>query len=208
MPSYLNPPVTGGGGGGSSSSPAYTDPTVLSWTAVNQGPATININNGQIFLGTPALGGKNARLVVKTTPATPYMVETFFIPFMMAANNNKVGLVIRDSGSGRFNAFEFVYNNALCLALHQYNSFFGDNGVPYITNMLGSYTSSGMWVRLGDNGTTQSLDLSPDGTHWVNFFTTDRSFVNNPDQIGFFVDAENGSFGCQLALLSWKEVPG
>lgn len=186
-----------------------TDPTGLSWSWVNQGGASVVTALGTIFVNGPANASTGLRLRVKTAPATPYHVIACLIGYGNNAGQSQFGLAFRESGSGKL----LTCGAARTSGVSQFAAYYFSSPTTFNTSLL-TDSNNGMapqhpiWIRIGDNGTNLTLDLSPDGYNWIQQASVARTnnFTSAPDQVGIFVNPENSSDSTALTLLSWQET--
>lgn len=175
---------------------------------VNQGGASVVTAPGGIFLSAPAVAS-NLRCRVKTAPATPYVLDIGFIPQHPALNFTNMGPIWRDTGTGRVVAFSIGFNSVPVITLEQWSNpttTFGAYTISPAAPRWDYFYRGGMvWMRIADDGTNRTCHMSADGTNWLQIHTTTHTNFLTPNQLGFYVNAENTSFAAGMLLLHWRE---
>lgn len=172
---------------------------------------------GGIDLETDALAGISERILKKAIPVAPYMVTAAFQAFMTPTTNQNMGLVLRDSASGKLSSWSspYIQNSAQAGAVQvKLASATGGNaGINYQNN--GIHGGSGIvmdgvklwWTRIADDGVSRKFYLSFDGGKtWVLVYSILNSDYIIPDEIGFYVDAQTALAGIRMVLRHWEEV--
>jgi hypothetical protein len=191
-----------------------------SYSWVNQGSATIDITHGGAILSVPAGAGSDAlRLRVKSIPAAPYTVTVAFIPlFPFPSNFNACGIALRDSGSGKIITFglssdstQWATSQVLSIIKWTNATTFSAFYTPTPT-VAASYAALTpyqmgpcLWLRIRDDNSNRVLSISSDGETFHQLHTVGRTDFITPDQIGFFVNQQNASYGVKINILSWTE---
>jgi len=193
--------------------PMEPPPTLGSWTAINQGTATLDDSHGAVSIKIPgSTTTQNFRLLVKTAPATPYSITVFFNVLFNGdlSRNPYGGFVWRNSGSGLFvshgyyqstsgsNAYGLNMTSATVFSANKYD-------------VAGHYShQTGYWFRFRDNGTTRFIDNSVDGYIWNNYSSNTHTDFMTPDQVGFCCNAYTTSAAdgqhAGITLYHWKET--
>jgi hypothetical protein len=205
---------SGGGGGGASlpSWQTYTNPTLQTWTWVNQGSATRVDQSDAIAIQAPALGGggDDLKLLVKSTPSTPYAVEAFILPLLTPYNYCQVGVCWRESGSGKIITWGFTYgysgpDDVIAVSLTKWTNATTYNS-SYLNNKGATWFSpQGVWLRLVDDGTNRTVSVTMDGKNWKQIHSVGRTDYITADQVGFYTSSSNTTSGSAITLGSWKE---
>lgn len=178
----------------------YTPPPALStWTWVNQGIATADeLLPGTIYLDTGVGPGANVKMLARATPATPYSIITAFTALITNTGYSGCGVGWRESSSGKL---------ALANLLFNYQFEYMKWGSPTAWSadyvMSRAFTWNPVWVRLSDDGTNRTVDLSSDGVHWMNIHTVGRTDYLTPDQLVINGNPDGASGRAGLTLLSW-----
>lgn len=179
-----------------------TLPVLADFTWVNQGSATAAQTYGAIQLSTPATSGYDMKILKKAAPSTPYTITTAVIPNVVNQNYPNCGLLFRQSSDGKINAFRIVGQTNQCYL----------SGVKYTnaTTYSADYTPSVnidrpplLWLRISDNGTNRICSWSLDGHQFMTMHTVGRTDYLTADEVGFFVESQNSTWGCDMTLLSW-----
>lgn len=188
-------------------------PVIGAFTWVNQGTATVTDTNGMTVLATPNVSsGENLRLLVKSTPSTPYTVTACILPQSPIYTSNgsyaQFGLCWRDSSSGKIITYGWgMQNYPLSFSYDQWTNYttISANQFQYTTPMFAPF-----WIRLTDNGTTRLAEIgSSDGIVFTPVHTpVARTTFITPDQVGFFANSWKTSNGLQrvISFLHWEEA--
>lgn len=181
------------------------NPQLKTWSWVNQGGASVVNAADSIFLTGVADSGANIRARVHSvTP--PYSIVACIIPLVPKTTFAHVGVLFRESGSGKIVEVDTLFDNS---------------NVQHLTG--GKYTSptafsSGLtlgadclianayplFFRLSDdNVTNRTFDFSIDGVNWIQLFQEGRTTFITADQIGFFVDANGASKIPYATVIGW-----
>lgn len=178
----------------------------FSW--VNQGGASVVTANGGAFLRAPAVGGINHRLRVKTAPATPYTLTALLLPSIVGVSHNYAGVAFRESSSGKLELFNLAFSTVPRFwILKLYSPTDTLPSIEYLHAPEVNVSASGIWFRLGFDGTTLTFSFSLDGQNFLQVFSEAKAsfFTSAPDQIGWFVGASNASYDCGATLIHWSQ---
>jgi hypothetical protein len=202
----------GGGGGGSSfgQSP-FTDPTTPTWAWTNQGSspaASVDTTVAEtIFLHCAQQGaGHNVRMRHKAIPSAPYVATFGFIPHLWN-DYHQCGVILRDSGTGKFVFFRIMVAGELRLSACPFNDPSTPASeytyAPFLPMMFGPM----IWLHVEDDNTNRKLYISHDGVfaHAELFHSVGRTDHCTPDQIGFAVNPYNTVYGAGMLLVSYEE---
>lgn len=187
--------------------PSMTFPPTTSWSALNSGTVTVDVNGRLITLA--GTSGDNWKGEIRTlTPASNY-TALFYFDWASPTNNFiESGIVLRNSGSGSlitFGAWESSANGGLALATLLWNSPTSYNSTGI---MLQVYYLSGMpnWLRIRDDATTRFYEYSNNGIDWIVHSSTTRTTFITPDQIGWGTNANGTGFTAITRLRSFSGV--
>jgi len=196
-------PTGPAGTNGQSWVPTFTIPVLSEFSWVNQGASTAVELGNRIILSAPAVSGDNWRLLVKSLPAAPWTVTVCLIQDILPSNYQTVGIVLRESGTGKFVSLAGGYNNNFQNIVINFNSPTSYNSFAYQVNSFFVYPQ---WFRISRAGTALTYYTSLDGYNWrlvlTNTITT--FFTTAPDQAGFCVNVNNGAITASMSLLSWS----
>jgi hypothetical protein len=170
-------------------------------TWVNQGTATKDVTKGGLQLHQPALGGDNVRCVVKTAPATPYIITVGLIP-RPSLNGHGVGIGFRDSVGGKL--YNVLYG-APGIGTTKWNSPTSWNNNITSLGTQGSQNLAGpLWLQIEDNGTNRIWRYSTDGIFFFTIQTASRTDFFTADQVGVFMN-NNSAQDSDAWFISWRE---
>jgi len=198
----------------------FTDPTIPSFTWVNQGTtgAAVANSNQTTLLTVPNTAAHNWRMRVITAPATPYKIS---IAFQMSFPWNNggatpvyAGLVMRESSTGKFQAFTSIGAGGFGIISSKFTNetTFAAN---YQLQQQVSWWGPVIWLQMADNGTNITCGISGDGLNFTTFTTVSRTdfMLTGPNQVGFaannLASAVAGTFAdnnLYMRLLSWKQT--
>lgn len=190
----------GGGGGGGLYTP--TDPNLQTWNWVNQGGASVDTANDQIYVLAPASGSQSIRIRAKTAPTPPYTIDVLWRPLVYPADFGLCSLGWRDSGGGGLVHVRFGFASGWQMAIIYSNSATSDNSAPAVA-IFGRMAP--LFIRLEDDGTNRKVWYSEDGYHYLLFYSEGRASFITPDQVFFAADSRNGSHDAGLTVQSWLE---
>lgn len=188
---FTLPPIATGG------------PTTTQFGWINQNSGTVDATYNAVALGLPANSADSITMLVKTIPATSYVV-TAYLDSTLISNTAESMLILRKSSDGTFIGFgQYVSGNVLNLFVGH-----GTSAGPAITVVDSSVISTQMykWFKVADDGANRTYHVSIDGLHWTQFYTQAHATPLVPDQIGFGGEARNASYGLNINLWSWLEA--
>jgi hypothetical protein len=191
--------IAGGGGGG-----LYTptDPNLQTWSWVNQGGASVDTANNQIYVLAPASGSQAIRIRAKTAPTPPYTIDVLWRPLVYPADFGLCSLGWRDSGGGGLVHVRFGFASGWQMAIIYSNSATSDNSAPAVATFG---RMAPLFIRLEDDNTNRKVWYSEDGYHYLLFYSEGRTSFITPDQVFFAADSRNGSHDAALTVQSWLE---
>lgn len=169
---------------------SLTQPAAYSnWTWVNQAGATgADSGNGVMITSPTNIASDNVSMLVQALGVSkPYTVILGCYSYVTPTQNNRAGLILRQSSNGSFVLLSQIGSSASYYATRwnsptSYNSAVGSIAGPYDAG-LNNLT----FFRIKDDGTNRTYAASLDGYVWVQVATsTDTDFIT-PDQVGFGV---------------------
>jgi hypothetical protein len=209
---WTNAAPTGGGGLGFL--PDFTAPVNGDYAWVNQETATVTVTDAGIVLAGPASAGEDVRGRVKTAPSTPYVITAAFLTDALQLQFQGVGLCWRDSSGGGIVGASFGFNDAAshggfsgtAFRVYKWNSPTSFSNVYASSAVSPCYPGPVLWLRIADNSTNRTCAFSTDGVTFTTFHTVGRTDFITADQVGFFINAANATWGISMTLLSWEET--
>ena len=182
-----------------SSGPSWTPlvPAQFSWA--NQGTATVTDLNGVSLLDAP-VATTNVRLRQKTAPATPYTLTVLMEPYMIGGNNSELGILVRDSVSGKMTGP--CFRDLSTVGTVRYDSFTSITAPVNVT-----MPPRRCWFRIVNNGTTLVMSYTFDGVIFrtLETLTISTYFTTTPpNQLAYFCCTRNIPVGA--SVLSWSET--
>jgi len=190
--------------GGSLYGPVFQmyDPSLTTFTWVNQSSATLNSVNGAQQLCSPSSGGLvNLNMRVVTPPATPYTVTAAMIVTTPATSYPRAGLMFRESGTNKIVSIASVIG--VQFGVDNWTDATNYNSTPAQANWG---QSTGLkWFRIQNTGTALNYLVSEDGISFYQVFTSTLTnfFTVGPNQVGFFTNSNSNNAVCST-LLSWQ----
>lgn len=187
----------------------FTPPVNGNFSWVNQGDATVTVDNDSILLLDPAHGsGTDASFRFAAAPfgaTPPYKVTAYLLSNLRVAKTNLMtGMAFRESATGKIITF------------HWNNGFLWTTKWSSATAISGDYSNFSCpeiprWMQIRDDGTNLTFWLSGDGQQWMQTETRTRAdfFTTAPNQCGFFVDSSNSgtpNFAVSTRLMHWAET--
>ena len=215
--------ISGGVGSGGSSpiEAAFTTPPVAStWTQQNFHASnthledfTVPVSGVRLREDIVAYGNVNAmRMALKSIPGTRWQATARLRRHTRMTTWHALGLIVRDSASGRSVLSGFVHEAGGIGVLNfsadsTYASFASYGGSQYPWR-------NDFWIRLEYDGTNCNLYLSMDGAYWSlhkrHAATALWGYLTNPaTHVGFAYNSNNaggGDIPNELDVLSWQLV--
>jgi len=210
LPTDGNALYRDGGSVWAAHAPLYpiTDPALVSWAWVNQGPAVLSGEGGGITIKTDeALGlGESLRCRVTALPTRPFTIIAGVRLGASPASYSSAGILLRESSSGKLVVLRVYGSNDF-----RWTPSYARFDSP--TLITGSYFEGApgppefpLFLCFRDDGTHRWAGFSHDGVNVVIFGKTYNSDFLWADQAGFFIGGPQGdqSGGCFIRLLSWR----
>lgn len=163
---------------------ADTIPQLSGYTQSMQGSATAAQQAWGIQLNSPSNASDLASTLLKAVPAAPYAIVARMRAVPLTTTAGAVmGLAWSDGTkvqvAGMSTSGNFIIGN--------YNSSTSWSG--YQSNSI-AFRVPPEWWRIRDDGTNRYLDISPDGSTWVNLYSISRTAFLTPTQVGFAIDPD------------------
>lgn len=194
----------------------FTDPNLAGLsTWVNQGSSSVATGNGMLtVIGAATGSGGNQVLLVKTAPATPYVITARLRAIVVNRTFQGFGLCFRESSTGKVHTLDYVVTvtgsssagGARVLRSTKYT-----NATTFSADyLLTSFHVAPEWFRLADDGVNRLVSVSPDGVNWFALHTIGRTdfLLTGANQVGLVISTENAAtpnVAPILNLLSWRE---
>lgn len=171
---------------------SFTDPTLQSWTWVNQSTATVDTAHGGIILANTVTSGAaqdvHARMI--PAPATPYHVVAAFTSGTYTVSNGSAGLIFSDGLLATNKAITFTSHFAT--PVNQVVAFtlttFINNNATLINDQNHRWDGPLTWLRLGDDGTNRTYDVSSNGVNWFTYLSEPRATFLTAADVGFYIN--------------------
>lgn len=182
-----------------------TPPVSGDFAWVNQGGASIDTTYGGVYLLTPAVAD-GLHIRKKAAPGRPYTITVFFLPLSFEVNYQALGLIWRESGTGKLVSFQLdcrVEKTSLTISKHSSPTVW----VADYTAVVLVPVASGVWLQISEEAGAGNriCRFSRDGQHWYQIHSVGRTDYLTADEVGVFVNAGNVTWAAAMTLLSWKE---
>ena len=167
----------------------YTKPVVADFTLLNNAvTGTADDSVEGIHWYEPAGGGENLKLLVVSTPSTPWRATGHITNVGTWVYALSYGMAYRQSSNGYMFAFHnYTWGTKVNPRFYKQN--YTDYTTPASSTWLSSYAVWDLgWFRLEDNGTNRISSISLDGVHWTVLITESRTTFLTADQVGFITN--------------------
>ena len=179
------------------------DPSLTSWSWINQGTATVSTTNGGIYLFDGTQGTDHIAIREFASPGGNFTRTFGFMAYASQQGaSDQFGVCFRESSSGKLVTMGMVTSSLFIAKWNSPTSFSANYsatiGAP--TGWLGAFQNPQylVYFRLGDDGSTnRTFSVSLDGVHFLTLLSQTRTDFMTPDQLGFFVN--NRSAGASTA---------
>jgi hypothetical protein len=173
----------------------------LSW--VNQGGASLDTTYGYTHLAIPASSGTSIRTRVAAVGGT-HDLRAFVNWTQINSNFQIMGLCWRSSGDGKITIFGAAETGKFVLYKYSSATAFAAAYTPTIANAtIGFNNSTGIWLRLQDDGATRYGMVSLDGIFWIVIHSFGRTDYHTPDQVGYCGNVEH-NLPAHFNVYSWS----
>ena len=182
---------------------SVTPPTGV-WSWDNQNSATIDTSRGFHILTNPT-GDSTHAVRYQTAPTPPY-TRTFAVisnPFLVA-NYSEYMIGFRDAG-GKLTGFRWSYNAGGGTPYVASVTTFSSATTPVTNLYAATFTMipNPFYVKIGDDNTNITFDVSVDGYTFYRTWTALRSsYLTSPAQIFFSTNGNSGLIGATLDVIS------
>lgn len=165
----------------------FSTPKSSDTTWVNQGSASIIDFAGGTILSDANTGANVYRLRVKPYSGNKTVrLGRGVIGYQDTSGGVSSGIVLRDSSSGKFIAFEhLVYSgNTYQIRLGYWTNPTTNSSFPNFTSQASIPVPQ--WLRVVDDGTNLNFQYSPDNAYWTTYTSKPRlAFLSAIDQAGY-----------------------
>jgi hypothetical protein len=194
-------------------------PNISALTWVDQGGATGNTTAGVLTMNAPFAVGDNLRMLVKSLTLVGGTEATFTAGMWntgFAVNYANIGIVMRESGTGKIASFSLGYSgvglyNSYCMNAWTNETTYNAALATPVAASSGNF-AFGVWLRMiyTVSGSTLTFQVSGDGgRNWYTILVYSIGggvpFTTAPDQIGIYIDAANNTYGQTVAVYNWVE---
>lgn len=186
---------------------AFTAPISGDYAWINQDGATVDTTYGGVLLYRAAASGDSWHIRKKAQPSlpttTPYYIVIGWIPHLYNTNHNRIGFCWRQSSDGKLIGITMKGGTWQSTRMNSPTSFNSESTFSLASEF---WQFNIVWVQIADDGTNRKAWLSHDGFLWHEKYSETRSTFMTADEVGFYVDPNNGSgASVGMHLLSWAE---
>ena len=183
---------------------ALVDPSLQTWSWVNQGSATITAFGASLVLHDPANASDSWRMRVMTSPSKPYTVYAHVKG--VVTDNGNPGFMVGwlESTGNTFAGFSQYWSGA---SVNLASSKSGTNFL--ITVNYQNWTSQTFypWVALCDDTTNRRIWISQDGNDWVLFHSVATNDFLTPNRFFLGVESRNSSsLDASITIDTWEQT--
>jgi hypothetical protein len=166
------------------------DPNAQTWTQQSFGSCSSDTTHGGIsILNTASEAAFNVHALTFPTPATPYHIEFTYFQYKANSTNFMTGACFSDGTKYEIfdPAFQQAYGNSVVFYLTNNTTF---SSTPVNTNNANNlgFPPTLFWVRIGDDGTNKTWDVSVDGYRWSQVGSEARATNFVATKAGIYVD--------------------
>lgn len=178
------------------------DPSLQTWSWVNQGSATITTSSGAHVLYQPTASASVA-IRAMTAPATPYTVTAMCLHASQSLTG-QVMIGFRESGSGKLATVALLGSGTTEIQKWTNPTTFSANYTTVSGLYPTVYYKSPIWLRISDTGTDRVISVSGDGLTFRQLHTVGRTDFLTADQVFFAANQDTSGTPAILTLLSWS----
>jgi hypothetical protein len=184
--------------------------TAADFTWNNQGAnaTCIDADDGGLIMRPGAVENlRQTRGKYLAAPSTPWTCTAFVqmgtgLKRFAAGQGTTVGLFARESSSDKF--YVLILRTDVIAMQKQSSSTAYNSDVD---SFIDTSEQESVWLRLGDDGTDVTGEVSFNGADWELCFDEPRgtymTATPGPDQVGFFGENGQGHVGTELYIKSW-----
>lgn len=176
------------------------DDSGFSW--INQGSATVAATDGRVYISSTADSTNHFNVRKKAKTGT-YTITVGILPHMLRVNYPGCGIGWRQSSDGKLVLFMLIMSGSPQLSIIKQNSP-SSTSSSYVDVGINE-SSTLMWLRIADNGTSRICSWSVDGINFQVLHTVGRTDFITGDEVLYSVRAMNATYGCGATIFSWKE---
>lgn len=162
------------------------------WSWVNQSTATATLSHSHLTLTTPYSSGAGIRAIVQSISA-PFVVVAHISVLHKMDSYPYVGLVLRESGTGKLVTFQITSDNGSPTIQVQKWS----DATTYVATVFSQKSPTGFaaYLRITDNNTNYIFEASHNGVSWYIIGTVSRTAYMSgaANQIGLMANVNSGS---------------
>lgn len=175
----------------------------LTW--VNQGSATASSTSGGLVLTSPAQASYSAHMLVKSSPTPAYTFEVGFIPTIVPASDVDVGILIRESGSGKW--INIRYTATGTTTMYVYVSAWSSPtswSTNYVNRDVRYMNFRALWFKIANDTSDRTYSFSTDGFSYIDLLTHGNTTFITEDQIGIYASGR-ATYTASINAIHWKE---
>jgi len=183
------------------------------WTWVNQGSATTDGSNGSLTINAPANASGSQKILVKSAPATPYSVLARMnggTQDQGGSPTGRCGVLFRESSTGKEIVFPLYSSSSgtPVFSVDKYTNATTYAGSSYITGQTAPLMAFDYWFKIRDDGSSLTFSFCNDNlnaSHCTTYTSQTRTdfLASGPNQVGFYCDSLNATYGMSSTLLDW-----
>lgn len=179
---------------------ALTEPVSGDYAWINQGGATLSTTNGGVNITAPSNAGDSLRIRKKAKTGT-YTIIIGFNSAFLGDNFFAAGFVWRQSSDGKLVTVGFNQTNQIQVSKWTNATTFSADYLLKTLRQPGPI----IWFKAVVDSTNRVTSISPDGINWVQVHSVGKTDFMTADEVGFFVNANNASFGATATFWHWSE---
>ncbi|AXN51224.1 hypothetical protein MMRN_41560 [Mycobacterium marinum] len=176
-------------------------PPYPGWTPVNQGSASLTLDNDSLLIETPSSSGDDTQLhafVRSMANTSNYSIESYLeVTPPAVADFWHCGMLLRNSSTGYILMMSVVQSSGVStigsyIGVAHWNGYTTSGAAAYINQSLNFWPEFPHFMRFREDGTDRYFEVSINGVDWRSIWLQTRSTHTIPDQYGFFVRQNTG----------------
>lgn len=165
----------------------FSPPTAASFSLASGDATNLTLTDDNdvglmIDPGAP-VSGEITRFAYRTltTPANDWVMTAKILPLLVVGNHSSVGIMARDSASGRHAALMLVHGGTLDVNYRTLSTY-SSAPLSWSTNY------KMFWLQIEKSGSNLLYKVSPDGKNWETLLTASATawMTSVPNQVGLF----------------------
>lgn len=181
-------------------------PISTNFTWVNQGTATVSDANGAMVMTCPTSASENVRLLKKSLVATSnYTVICGFIPQLIGNSYKNVGLMLRDSVSGKLIGFSSALAGITRIETYIYQWSNNTTFVSSPSSLSNFFPNDIVWFKIQDNGTNRIYSVGTTKYNFTQIYSETRTNFITPNEVGMYVNQVSSDYQASCTFLHFEE---